>query len=59
MAKEDTAARLLDMKPTEFRGLVEGGHLPAGREIAGIRRWDVEELRKIFRGEMADGGFEW
>ncbi|WP_254702290.1 hypothetical protein [Roseivivax sp. THAF40] len=47
------------MKPAEFRQLVENGHLPRGNEIAGIRRWDVDELRKIFMGDLADGGFQW
>lgn len=58
-ANEITAARLLDMKPGEFRSLVEAGHLPRGREIApGFRRWDTDELRKLAKGELArpDGG---
>ena len=33
-ASEQSAARLLDMKPAEFRLLVKDGHLPKGREIA-------------------------
>ena len=59
LASERTAAGLLDMKPDDFRRLVSEGHLPAGKEIAGIRRWDMEELRKIFRGELVDGDYEW
>jgi hypothetical protein len=59
-ANETTAAALLDMRPAEFRSLVEGGHLPRGREIApGIIRWDTEQLRKIGTGEAIDGGIEW
>ncbi|NUB42859.1 hypothetical protein GEU84_000545 [Fertoebacter nigrum] len=59
LANETTAAALLDMRPAEFRALVEGGHLPGGREIApGFKRWDTDELRKLAKGELArpDGG---
>jgi len=56
LASERTAARLLDMKPAEFRELVDGGHLPKPREIApGVRRWDVADLRRIATGAAADG----
>jgi hypothetical protein len=56
LASEATAARLLDMKPAEFRALVEAGHLPRGREIApGIVRWNVEDLRRIASGGAMDG----
>ena len=56
LASERTAAQLLDMKPAEFLALVEAGHLPkAGR----FDRWDVEELRRIARGDAVDGGMEW
>jgi len=53
---ETSAAQLFDMKPAEFRRLVEAGHLPKARIIGGFPRWDVEELRKIARGESMDGG---
>ena len=56
LANETTSARLLDMKTAEFRALVEAGHLPSGREIApGLVRWSVDDLRKISKGEAADG----
>ena len=59
-AGETNAAALLDMKPAEFRALVEGGHLPKGKEIApGFVRWDVPELHKIIRGEAAAQGMDW
>lgn len=61
LASESTAAQLLDMKPTEFRCLVEAGHLPKGQLLApGIVRWSVEELRGIANGKAArpDGGLE-
>lgn len=54
-ASEATAAKLLDMKPAEFRGLVEAGHLPPPRDLAGLKRWDVAELRRIISGEAVDG----
>ncbi len=55
-ASEASAARLLDMKPAEFRSLVEAGHLPRGREIApGIIRWPVDDLRRIASGEAVEG----
>lgn len=61
-ATEAKAAALLDMKPGEFRSLVEGGHLPRGRELGPVvLRWDVEQLRRIISGEAVDGmgGVQW
>lgn len=56
LAGEATAARLLDMKPAEFRALVEAGHLPRGREIApGVIRWPVDDLRRIACGAAVEG----
>ncbi len=54
-AKENTAAKLMDMSVEEFRAAVEAGALPAARDIAGKMRWDTELLRKIIRGDFADG----
>lgn len=55
-ASEDKAARLLDMRPADFRALVDAGHFPRGREIApGVVRWEVDMLRRIGRGEAVDG----
>lgn len=54
-ASETSAARLLDMSPAMFRSLVEGGHLPRPRDIAGLKRWDVAELRRVISGEAAEG----
>ena len=57
---ETTAAKLLDMKPAEFRALVEAGHLPKGREIApGVLRWVTDDLRRIRSGEAIEAGIEW
>ena len=60
-ATETKAAKLLDMKPAEFRSLVDGGHLPKPRVLGEIKRWDVEELVKIWRGEAVQGmsGIDW
>lgn len=56
LASETSAARLLDMKLTEFRSLVEAGHLPHGREIApGMIRWNTDDLRRIANGDASDG----
>lgn len=54
-ASEATAARLLDMKPADFRRLVQDGALPGPRDIGGHARWDVAELRRIITGEAAEG----
>lgn len=60
LVSEAKAAQLLDMKPAEFRALVEGGHLPKGREIAPcVVRWDVDALRMIGSGAAVDGGIDW
>lgn len=60
-ASERNAAKLLDLKPADFRNLVDQGHLPKPLDIAGHERWDVEELRHIGRGDFASGmgGVNW
>lgn len=56
LASEPTAAKLLDMKLSEFHDLVERGQLPRGREIApGFVRWGVDDLLRIAKGDAADG----
>ena len=47
-ASERTAAALLDMRPAEFRSLVDGGALPPPNHLG---RWDVEELAAVARGK--------
>lgn len=47
-ASVNTAAKLLDMKPGEFRRLVEQGALPGPVRH---ERWDVEQIRAIMRGD--------
>lgn len=59
-AGDKKAAALLDLKPAEFRGLVDDGVLPKPTNIGGFERWDVEQLQCIARGDAADGGsIEW
>jgi len=59
-AGDKKAAALLDMKPAEFRGLVDDGVLPKPTNIGGFERWDVEQLQSIARGDAAEGGpIEW
>ena len=55
-ASEASAARLLDMKPGELRALVLAGHLPAARDIGGYQRFDLDELRRVIRGDVLGGG---
>lgn len=50
---ETTAARMLDMKPAEFRHLVATGALPPPVTLAGFARWRVEDLRAIVAGDAA------
>ncbi|TNE64441.1 hypothetical protein [Celeribacter ethanolicus] len=51
---EKTAAAMLDMKPIEFRGLVQRGALPRPTTIAGtIERWRVADLEAIVNGTAA------
>lgn len=60
LANEKTAAQLLDMKPSEFRDLVDGGYLPRPREVApGHPRWATDELRRIASGQAVDGEIIW
>jgi predicted DNA-binding transcriptional regulator AlpA len=60
-ASDRSAAKLLDMKRAEFRGLVDGGHLPKPKDIGGFKRWDMNELYRIVSGEAAEqaGGMNW
>lgn len=55
-ASERTAARLLDMKPGDFRALVDRGHLPPPRKIGNLERFDLAELQAVIRGDKIGGG---
>jgi hypothetical protein len=62
LASEKTAAQLLDMKPADFRRLVERGRLPPPTLVGGeFERWDAQELYRIAKGDAVDGpgGIEW
>lgn len=50
-----TAARMLDMKLSDFNELVEAGHLPRPCRIGTLERFDMEELAKIIRGDLIGG----
>nr|WP_321510358.1 hypothetical protein [uncultured Celeribacter sp.] len=56
---ERTAANMLEIKPSEFRRLVDRGSLPRPRTIAGeLQRWSVAELNAIMDGSAIDDEFE-
>lgn len=56
-ANEQSAAKLFDVSVSQFRTLVQKGHLPPGRAIApGLTRWNVTEIVSIVEGRAADGG---
>lgn len=56
LASEERAAKLLDLNLKQFRAMVQGGHLPRGKEIApGFVRWPVDDLRRIASGDAVDG----
>ncbi|MDJ0858639.1 MAG: hypothetical protein QNI90_18715 [Dinoroseobacter sp.] len=55
LASERSAAKLLDMKPADFRSLVDAGVLPKPAKIGEFERWDVEQLRAIASGDLANG----
>lgn len=58
-ANERNAAKLFDVSVSQFRSLVQQGHLPPGRTIApGLMRWNVPEILAIVEGRAADGGGE-
>ncbi len=56
-ASERTAAKLMDMRPAEFIGLVEKGLLPQPCQIdEGVKRWRVADLDRIQSGEAEEEG---
>jgi len=54
-AQASLAAKLMDMKPEEFRASVKDGHLPRPRLVAGVELWDVKQLQRIVSGDAAEG----
>lgn len=60
LAREGTAAKMLDMPLREFRALVEAGSLPKPVMIGGkVERWSVKQLEAISSGTMLNEDFEW
>ncbi|WP_226782715.1 hypothetical protein [Oceaniglobus trochenteri] len=49
-ASDRTAARLLDMRPAEFRALVAAGALPPPIRLHGYERWEMATVEAIMRG---------
>ncbi|WP_376872293.1 hypothetical protein [Albirhodobacter sp. R86504] len=58
-AAEKTAASLLDMRPHEFRSLVNAGALPRPIRIGEVERWRVDQLKAIATGEAMDTQITW
>lgn len=59
-ASEASAAKMMDMKPVEFRALVDNGALPPPVRIGDFERWEVDALAQIQRGDPArpEEGFD-
>jgi predicted DNA-binding transcriptional regulator AlpA len=58
---EKTAAKMMDMAPTEFRRLVRSGSLPLPVKITGkLERWRVSDLESVLNGSaMNEDEFSW
>ncbi|MBZ0123843.1 MAG: hypothetical protein K8F31_08150 [Roseovarius sp.] len=56
--RETKAASMLDMRPAEFRELVEAGALPGPENISGRLRWRVATLEAIGTGAALEEDFE-
>lgn len=53
LAKDTTAAKLLDMSTPRFRELVKMGSLPKPVELGGEERWIVDDIMAIVTGRAA------
>ena len=58
--RDKTAAAMLDMRPAEFRRLVDRGALPPPVVIGGHHRWRVDQIEAILKADAAlpDQDFE-
>ena len=57
---ERTAAKMMDMAPSDFRRLVEAGSLPSPVRISGLERWRVSDLESVLNGNaMSEDEFTW
>lgn len=60
LARESTAAKMLDMPLKEFRALVASGSLPKPIKIGGkVERWSVKQLEAISSSTVLSEDFEW
>lgn len=51
--KDTSAARMLDMPPAKFRALVDAGALPPPVVIGDMKRWRVDQIEAILKGNAA------
>ncbi len=58
LVSEKSAARLMDMKPSEFRGLVDAGVLPGSTDFGGLDRWRYADLDAVATGAAMEEDFE-
>lgn len=58
---ERTAARMMDMTPSDFRRLVQAGALPPPVRLQGdFERWRVADLEAVLNGDaMNEDQFTW
>ena len=57
---ERTAAKMMDMAPSDFRRLVKSGSLPSPVDISGLARWRVADLEAVLSGAaMDESEFKW
>jgi excisionase family DNA binding protein len=52
---EPEAASYVGMGATKFRELVADGRMPRPRLLAGMRRWDVDDLDAAFKAMPIEG----
>lgn len=50
---ERSAAAMLDMKPRDFRRMVDHGALPPPVRIGTLERWPVDQIEAILKGDAA------
>ena len=58
LAREKSAAALLDLKPCEFRRLVDAGALPGPIKLHGIELWRYADLEAVASGAAMEDDFE-
>jgi len=58
LVSEKSAARLMDMKPAEFRLLVDAGAFPPPQKYGELPRWRYADLEAVASGETMEEAFE-